>query len=108
MRKATIKNSDNQTAPSRDHSAAIVCGHVATKQLPILRAVRDAPIVPEDSGWQFLCGSGEDEDPGAAKIWLVCEVLDHEPSLAPFIDYPPGTELTRRNRTSGWEVCVKS
>lgn len=108
MRKATIKNIANQNATARDYSAAIVCGHVATERLPILRAVRDAPIVPEDSGWQFLCGSVEDEDPGAAKIWLVCEVLDYEPSLAPFIDYPPGTELTRRNQTSGWEVSVKS
>ena len=108
MRKATNKKIDNRTATSRNQSAAIVCSHVATGRLPILRAVRDAPTMPEDSGWQFLCASGEDEDPSAAKIWLVCEVLDYEPSLALFIECPYGTVLTRDSETSRWEVSVKS
>ena len=37
------------------NAAAIVCGHIAMKQHPILRAERGPSLSPEDSGWQFLC-----------------------------------------------------
>jgi hypothetical protein len=87
-----------------DRRAAIICSHVANQSFPILRAVRDEPTVPEDSGWQFLCDSFEDEDADLAKVWLVCEVLEHEPSLVPLIDHPAGTVLTRNSSTSSWKL----
>jgi len=64
--------------------------------------------MPEDSGWQFLCDTGEDEDSERARVWLVCEVTDYEPSLLPFIGFPPGTVLRRRSREADWEVGRKS
>ncbi len=87
-----------------DRRAAIVCRHVAEEHLPILRAVRDEPTMEEDSGWQFLCGSNHSENPEMAKVWLICEVLDREPSLSAFIDRPLGTILTRKDSASDWEL----
>ena len=63
--------------------------------------------MPEDSGWQFLCDSNSNEDPDMAKVWLVSEVLDYEPSLAEFVDTPPGTILTRTDPYSHWQVSAK-
>ena len=93
---------------SQDRRAAILCSHVAVDNLPILRAVRDEPIMPEDSGWQFRCATVEDkDDPDMAKVWLICEVLEYDPSLAAFIERPPGTVLTRKDSMSEWEVSLK-
>jgi hypothetical protein len=59
--------------------------------------------MPEDSGWQFLCGSSHAQDPEAANVWLIYEVLELEPSLSEFIGLPPGTILTRKDAASGWK-----
>jgi len=92
---------------NQDRRAAILCSHVAIGQRPILRAVRDEPTMPADSGWQFLCGSKDHEHEDAGKVWAIYEVLDYEPSLAQFIDCPPGTVLTRRDPMSAWERTSK-
>jgi hypothetical protein len=95
-----------QNIVKQDRRAAIVCSHVATEHHPILRALRDEPTMPEDSGWQFLCSSSinhEDDDMGTAKVWLICEVLKYESSLTEFINFPPGTILTRKDIVSLWE-----
>lgn len=47
--------------------AAMVCVHVA-RGAPILRAIRDEPLEEADSGWQFLCNSGEDEREAEAQV----------------------------------------
>jgi hypothetical protein len=86
-----------------DQRAVILCAHVASRSLPILYARRDEPDEPADSGWQFLCYSGVDEDPDKAKVWLVDELLELDPSLAPYMDSPPGTRLFRRNPSEPWE-----
>ena len=96
-----------KTTPAEDRRAAIVCSHVALGLHPILRAVRDEPTMLEDSGWQFNCGV-EDEDESTAKVWLVCEVLEDEPSLAEFMGYPPLTVLTRPDVESPWTVGGKA
>lgn len=88
---------------NQDRRAAIVCSHVAVGHLPILRAVRDEPMMPADSGWQFLCGIADHDDSDLGKVWAVFEVLDYEPSLAPFIGCPSGTVLTRKLLTGAWE-----
>jgi hypothetical protein len=91
----------------QDRRAAIICSHVATEHCSILRAVRDKPTMPEDSGWQFLCDRGKDEISAKSRVWLVCEVLDYDRSLVPFIEYPPGTILTRQDQASEWKVFTK-
>lgn len=86
-----------------DHSrAAVICSHIAAGQLPILLAVRDEPISDEDSGWQFLCNLHEDEDDDRAQVWSINEVVEYEPSLSQFVEYPVGTKLYRQNAESDW------
>jgi len=93
--------------PIEDRRAAIVCSHVAEGLAPILRAVRDEPEFEEDSGWQFRCGDVDDGDSDNAKVWLVCEIIDEEPSLRDYLGEPPGTVITRKNKQDSWLVSYK-
>jgi hypothetical protein len=72
---------------------AIVCAHIAAGTLGIARAVHDAPISNDDSGWQFLCGRFGSECIGEAEIWSLIEVLQLDPSLAPWIELIEGLDL---------------
>lgn len=81
--------------------AAIVCGHVAKAQAPVLLAQRDLPEDPADSGWQFLCGADE-EDWTEARVWSVGEVLEIVPDFAEFLERPAGSALVRVNASSPW------
>jgi hypothetical protein len=84
-------------------SAAIVCSEVANDHMPILYAERSEPQDEADSGWQFLCGASA-EAWRVAQVWAIHEVLEREPSLAPFIDLPSGTVLSRRSSADRWQV----
>ena len=88
--------------PSIANAGAIVCAHVADGE-PILRAIRDNPMDPDDSGWQFLCDSGADEHIEDAQIWSVTQVVEREPSLLAFINSPVGTPITRTDVNSQWK-----
>ena len=88
------------------HAAVIVCEHVAELGFPVLLAVRDEPVRAEDTGWQFLCGSGEDEHVERAQVWRVEEALEVAPTLASWLDAPAGTELTRKDRDDEWKRVV--
>jgi hypothetical protein len=90
-----------------DRRAAILCSHVARQSFPILRAVCDEPEMDEDSGWQFLCGQSHVDTPDDAEVWLVFEVLNHDPSLKEIINYSPGTVLTRPNVGASWKIQRK-
>lgn len=81
--------------------AAIVCGHVAKAKAPILLAQRDLPEDPADSGWQFLCGS-DDEDWTEARVWSVGEVLEIVPEFVEFLESPAGSALVRVDTSSPW------
>jgi hypothetical protein len=83
--------------------AAIVCEHIANSGSPVLSAFRTESDEPADSGWQFFCGTG-DENPDNAKLWSVEEVLEFEPSLTPFIDEPPNVQIWRENVESAWRT----
>lgn len=87
-----------------ERSAAIVCEHIASRKHPILYGSRDEPLEAEDSGWQFVCNSGLDEDDGRAQVWSVGTVVAAEPSLADLVDKPAGTTLTRVDANSPWIV----
>jgi hypothetical protein len=82
--------------------AAIVCAHVATAECPILIADRSEPEDPADSGWQFLCGT-KDENWNEAKVWSVGEVVESDPSLASLVNLPIGTRLVRVSAKAPWE-----
>jgi len=85
------------------NSAAILCSHVANREQPILLAIRTEPENEMDSDWQFLCNTVEDEDWQEAKVWSISEVLNIEPSLEAYIDYPAGTNLARANNAAEWQ-----
>ena len=87
--------------------AAIVCSHVSSGKQPILLAERSEPDEAVDTGWQFVCNSGEEENIETAKLWALDEVLALEPSLRGFIDLPPGTELQRDSASSSWKIVNK-
>jgi hypothetical protein len=89
-----------------DKRAAIICHHIAKERLPILRAVRSEPLEPEDSGWQFVCASGKEENEENAEVWLIDEILKYEPTLVAFIDSPVGTKVWRSSPTSPWETSA--
>lgn len=86
--------------------AAIVCGHVANSEFTILRAERDEPIVPEDTGWQFTCNRVDSEDPQEAQVWSLGEVINCEPSLAAFMTCPAGTAIERDDGNSAWKIVA--
>ena len=86
----------------KDKRAAIVCSHISRCGHPILRGVRTEPLEPEDSGWQFLCNSGQEESDTEAKIWLIDEVLKFDPSLSTLIHAPVGSKFSRKDKNSKW------
>lgn len=94
----------NLTEPIDDSGAAIICEHIALEGLPILYAKRDDPCEPTDSGWQFVCYSGKDEDENGAQVWSINEVLEYEPTLAGLLEEPPGTILFREAVNEPWQI----
>ncbi len=89
--------------PRIQQGSAIVCSEVANDHMAILYAERSEPEHEADSGWQFLCG-GSAEDWRAARVWAIHEVLEREPSLAPFMDLPSGTVLCRKSPADAWQI----
>lgn len=85
-------------------TVGIVCSHVAAGTHPILQAVRTEPTEVGDSGWQFLCNSGQPEDEDFARVWTIEEVLSSDPSLQEWINAPIETTLWRQNKDSSWMI----
>jgi hypothetical protein len=88
-------------------TAALLCREVALDHAPILYAVRNPPIHPADSGWQYLCG-GVHEDACSTQLWSLGEVLNYDSSLGPFVDLPTGTILERSNGSETWIVVSRA
>lgn len=86
---------------THSRGAVIVCHHVAKLNYPILRAKRDDPIFPEDTGWQFLCDRHKHET--QALVWAVEEIVAHDPSLDEYLDCAPGAEIFRSDKDTPWQ-----
>jgi hypothetical protein len=84
--------------------AAIVCSHIASQNYPILQAVRMPRTETADSGWQFLCNSGHEENSEYAKVWSVAEVLRQEPTLSNWIEARFETTLWRSSVNDPWKL----
>ena len=84
-------------------SMAILCEHVANGA-PILLCSRGESIRDEDSGWQFMCNRAPEENPDRAKIWLLREVIEQEPSLLDYLLLPPGSVVSRETPASPWKI----
>jgi hypothetical protein len=83
-------------------SAAIVCTHVANGGLPIRLARRDAPVHEVDTGWQFHCDVHEHAGDEDAVVWAVRDLVEHDPSVLPILDNPPGTAFRRESADADW------
>ena len=94
----------NTVRPIDFSGAAIVCSHVAIDEDPILRAVRDAPVDPADSGWQFTCGRDEHTNDDEAQVWSLNHVVRNDASVREILEAPVGSRMTRREMKSNWEV----
>lgn len=80
--------------PAKDSSSAVLlCDHVASGALPILRGRRDKPLSPEGGGWQFRCNVSVGEATNETKIWSVDELLESDDSL-------PQSSRSRTGRSS--------
>ena len=88
-----------------ENVAAIVCSEVANGA-PILYAHRSEALEDADSGWQFLCGAG-DEDARLGQVWAIHEVVERDGSIAEFRGLPVGTVLTRSSTDDEWEVSIE-
>lgn len=85
-------------------TGAIVCEHIAHDRCSILSAFRTEGAVAEDSGWQFFCGKVTEEKHENAKIWLLGEVYELEPTLERFADMPVGVQVWRENCNTAWKI----
>jgi hypothetical protein len=66
--------------------------------------MRDEPVDASDSGWQFVCHAASEEDPEAASVWAINEVIEMEPSIKDYLELPPGTILVRADEHSDWTI----
>lgn len=85
--------------------AVFVCHHVAKLNYPILRAKRDDPSFPEDTGWQFLCNRHKPET--QPLIWAVEEIVACDPTLDEYLDCAPGTEIFRPDKDTPWQILSR-
>jgi hypothetical protein len=99
-----ITKTTNPSESKNDSGAVIVCSHVASKNYPILLAERSEPEEAADTGWQFVCNSGLDENIESAQVWALDEIVALEPSLKQLLDQPPGTQLIRNDVNSPWQI----
>jgi hypothetical protein len=86
----------------RLNTAAIVCEHVARNGAPILFAEKSQPQDDADSGWQFVCGT-EEENWQNAQVWALREMLSLDSSLKPYLEMPWGTVLRRPSVAARWK-----
>jgi hypothetical protein len=82
-------------------SAAIVCKHISYPERPILRATRDVPVDPADSGWQFLCGVADHRNIRGA-IWALEEAACLDASLREILDAEPEVSFKRSTLGGSW------
>lgn len=82
--------------------AAIITNDIATGSA-IIYAERSAPADEADSGWQFL-GSMSSDNWEKAQVWSLKEVVELEPTLSEYINFPYGTKLSRSSKSSQWQV----
>ncbi len=60
-----------------------------------------------DSGWRFFAGSETNEylaDPTHVGMYDIKTILELDPSVEPYLDVEPGTELTRIKGTNRFEA----
>ena len=81
--------------------AVITCKHVMNENKPILYVSHDS----DDGMWQFLCGGTHQEED--AMIVGLCEIYEHDNSLAALVELPLGCSAERKYVGDNWTACKK-
>ena len=92
-------------------TAAIICIHISYPERPILYATGGVPSEPADRGWQFLCGIEPHDDVSCAKVWLLKEVADLDPTVRSILDSEQKFHLSVRlwqRRRVAWRTAKKA
>jgi hypothetical protein len=75
----------------------------------VMHGVRKEPNNVSDSGW-ILASGGESKEFAAAssnyRLVPLERMIESDATLAPLRDFPPGTELTRREVSEPWRFIV--
>ncbi|MCO5165995.1 MAG: DUF2185 domain-containing protein [Planctomycetes bacterium] len=60
--------------------------------------------MPADSGWQFMCGTTDEEDPGLAEVWGIFQLVHYDPSIAELLPHEGVSgAFARRDFDERWE-----
>ncbi len=86
---------------------AIICKHVSYPKCPILRASRGQPVLPEDSGWQFLCGAPNHSGADAA-LWRLDEIVELDSTVRSLLDASAGMSFERTTIADTWVSAEES
>ena len=77
--------------------AVFTTAPVLERRLPILLVTHDA----DDGGWQFLCGTTNEEDD--ARIVALSTILRIDPTVAEVAELPPGWRTWREGVGQPWQ-----
>ena len=83
---------------ARGHGACIATDRITVDGRKVGVMLRDAPLEPVDSGWQFLAGDEDQaylDDPSRSGVYAVNTIANYDPDIIPFLDAPIGSRFER-------------
>lgn len=82
---------------------------IGPDRLPVMCGNRAEPENVSDSGWMLYSGEESPEfnsNPDNFKLVPLNRMIDTDPTLAALLDFPEGTEMTRRSVSEPWRFIV--
>ncbi len=89
--------------------AAVSSLCIGPERIPVMHGIKETPNNVSDSGWILSSGRESNEfssDAKNYKLVLLERMIDSEPTLAPLLDFPVGTEVVRSKITEAWRFIV--
>jgi len=78
-----------------DRGGGMVTDRVTVEGHPIRFMYRTESVAPEDSGWCFFSGVGEDDsyvnDPNNSSVMSLNTIANFDPTIIPFLGAPVGS-----------------
>ena len=73
---------------------------ITVEGLPVGYMYREQPNDNIDTGWRFFSGTESQEyvdDPDNTCIFATNTIANYDPTIIPYLDLPPGTELEKKD-----------